>query len=235
MKRIKIKIPSSVKSCSLQQLGQWAKAAEGTHGDKGFETLNFRVNVVSIFSGVKPEVLRTISFKELCVIYFNIQKMLSNHEIAEPLEEIFVAGKAYKFNKDFTKITTGQVVDMKLLEDIHLNAARAMAILYVENGLKYSEPDEDGIIKNPTSIRADIFEKEFPGDVFLNMLDFFLRFYTKMNIASLTIQAAKMEIQKDQMMKTMKKDTKKALGRNGIFGPRISLRSRVRREKRSTK
>jgi hypothetical protein len=117
--------------------------------------------------------------------------MLSEYKSSDPVGTVEIEGKKYHFNKDFNFITTGQIIDLKLIEDIASDPCKAVAICYIEAGLDYCEEDSKGRITNPTDVRYKLFKEHFPGDEFLNFFGFFLREYETRSRAILAIQQLK--------------------------------------------
>jgi hypothetical protein len=130
--------------------------------------------------------------------------MLAQYKSSDPVGTVEIEGKKYSFNKDFNLITTGQIIDLKLIEDIASDPCKAVAICYIEAGLDYCEEDSKGRITNPTDVRYNLFKEHFPGDEFLNFFGFFLREYETRSRAILAIQTLKtmkMKMEMDQELR----------------------------------
>jgi hypothetical protein len=59
--------------------------------------------------------------------------------MAEPIGKVEIDGKVYVFQKDFSKISTGQMIDMKLIENVTEEPAKALAVCYVEERTDYCQ------------------------------------------------------------------------------------------------
>jgi hypothetical protein len=101
-------------------------------------------------------------------------------------------------------MTTGQIIDLKLIENVAEDPCRALAICYVEEGFDYCHEDSKGRVVNPTATRYELFKKHFPGDEFLNYFGFFLHNYEKRKAAILSIQMLKAEMMNKKMIQELK-------------------------------
>jgi len=129
--------------------------------------------------------------------------MLSEYKSSDPVGLVEIEGKKYYFYKDFRFITTGQIIDLKLIEDIASDPCKAVAICYIEEDMDYCHEDSKGRIINPTDVRYKLFKQHFPGDEFLNFFGFFLREYETRNLAILAIQqlrTMKTQLEMDQQL-----------------------------------
>ena len=126
------------------------------------------------------------------------------------------------YEKDFSKISTGQMIDMKLIERVPEEPHRALAICYVEEGMEYCQKDDRGVVLNPNEKREALFKDRFPGDEFLNFFGFFLRESESRRNAILALQVVRMEAQR---MKIMKAVQQTASGLPGQESSSVWLRS----------
>ena len=93
-------------------------------------------------------------------------------------------------------MTTGQIIDLKLIEDISVDPWAPLSIMYVEDGMEYCQEDDRGRVLNPNEKRYLIFREHFPGDEFLNFYAFFLDSLDKRRLAILGIQTARMMMER---------------------------------------
>ena len=177
---MKLNLPKTIKDCTPDQLSKWLLITDSIKdNDNTTDLLIFQCQLLSIFSG---ESLSSIKKADL----YNVQEastyllsVLSAYNYAEPKEVIQIEGKSYFYRKDFSHISTGQIIDLKLIEDISNDPTAVLAIMYVEDGMEYCQEDDRGRVLNPTSKRYDIFKSHFPGDEFLNFFTFFFSLLRK--------------------------------------------------------
>jgi hypothetical protein len=131
-------------------------------------------------------------------------KILTSYNYQEPKELISIDGKLFKFEKNFGHVSTGQIIDLKLIEDISQDPAQALAIMYVEQGMEYCQEDDRGRVLNPNEDRYKIFKDHFPGDEFLNFFSFFLDLSEKRKMAILGIQTARARMEMMQIVQDQK-------------------------------
>jgi hypothetical protein len=123
-----------------------------------------------------------------------------------------VNGKLYYFEKNFARVSTGQIIDLKLIEDISQDPCQALSIMYIEKGMEYCQEDDRSRVLNPNDQRHKEFKEHFPGDEFLNFFSFFLDLSEKRKLAILGIQMARQRME----MMMMEQDLKI---QSGLVGP----------------
>jgi len=166
--------------------------------------IEFQCQLLSIFSGVSTNKIKQGNIDDVQQASSALLDMLSEYKSADPHGVVEIEGKKYYFYKDFRFITTGQIIDLKLIEDIASDPCKAVAICYIEEGLDYCQEDSKGRIINPNENRYKIFKEHFPGDEFLNFFGFFLREYESRSHAILAIQtlrAMKTNLEMDQELR----------------------------------
>lgn len=213
---MEIKVPKTLKECTPVQLAKWIYlAGNGVNLETLTSKLDFRVQVVSIFSGVSRSKLEMCDYRGINAIFEHLINILS-YEPQEPTGEVIIDAKRYVFDKDFKHKSTGQIIDLKLIENVYENPAEVLGILYVEEGMIYNEVNEHDIVLNPLENRKKLFAEKFPGDEFLNVFAFFLSSYEKKKNAiwALTMAKAKMT------METTIQETKQQIAeiQNGMTG-----------------
>ena len=197
--------PKTIKECTPDHLTKWLILAPVIQdADKSFsKMLDFQVQLVSIFTGLPVSKVRKVHVDDILAASTELLKMLSEYRNTEPSEFIEVDGKRYRFEKDFNHVETGQIIDMKLIEDVSMNPCEALAICYIEEGMTYCQEDARGKVLNPNKKREEIFKRAFPGDEFLNFFAFFLRESEKRKLAILGIQIARVMNQNQTMHKKL--------------------------------
>ena len=207
---MKIKIPASVKDMKVGQLSRWAAICRDIEDVSKLETnWDFKVEVVSIFSGETKSVLMQVDSKSLQKIYSDIMRKLMLHVTTEPKGEVMIEGQKFVFKKNFKKITTGQIIDLKGIEDLDQFPEKGLAVCYIQKGYKYGGKDQDNAIKYPNAEREEIFKKHFPGDEFLNWLGFFLRRYEDQKRAISILGIATTETTNKEVLEELETEAKK--------------------------
>lgn len=204
---IKLKLPTRIEDCRPDQLTKWimlTDAMKERQDDEWIGMIEFQCQMLSIFSGLSTNKIKKGNIQDVQEASNTLLAMLSEYKSSDPVGTVEIEGKKYHFNKDFNFITTGQIIDLKLIEDIASDPCKAVAICYIEDGLDYCEEDSKGRIVNPTDVRYNLFKEHFPGDEFLNFFGFFLREYESRNLAILAIQQLKMMKMNLQMTQELK-------------------------------
>ena len=180
-----------------------ADAMKERKDDEWLGMIEFQCQLLSIFSGVSINNIKKGNIDDVQQASSQLLSMLAEYKSSDPVGLVEIEGKKYYFYKDFRFITTGQIIDLKLIEDIASDPCKAVAICYIEEDLDYCHEDSKGRIINPTDVRYKIFKEHFPGDEFLNFFGFFLREYETRNLAILAIQqlrTMKMQLEMDQQL-----------------------------------
>ena len=180
-----------------------ADAMKERKDDEWLGMIEFQCQLLSIFSGVSINNIKKGNIDDVQQASSQLLSMLAEYKSSDPVGLVEIEGKKYYFYKDFRFITTGQIIDLKLIEDIASDPCKAVAICYIEEDLDYCHEDSKGRIINPTDVRYKLFKQHFPGDEFLNFFGFFLREYETRNLAILAIQqlrTMKMQLEMDQQL-----------------------------------
>jgi len=204
---IKLKLPTRIEDCRPDQLTKWimlTDAMKERQDDEWIGMIEFQCQMLSIFSGLSTNKIKKGNIQDVQEASNSLLAMLAQYKSSDPVGTVEIEGKQYNFSKDFNLITTGQIIDLKLIEDIASDPCKAVAICYIEAGLDYCEEDSKGRITNPTEFRYNLFKEHFPGDEFLNFFGFFLREYESRNLAILAIQQLKMMKMNLQMTQELK-------------------------------
>ena len=216
MKTIEVLIPRSVKECTPDQLTKWMLMTEIIEGAKENLTkmLDFQVQLVSVFSGLSVNQVKKVHVDDVISLSMNLLDMLNGYEYQEPQSELIIEGKKYLFEKDFAGYSTGQIIDLKLIEDVSQNPCEALAVCYIEEDMEYCQEDARGKIINPNKKREEIFKRSFPGDEFLNFFAFFFRLLEQRKLAIWGIKMARMKIEKEKINQELSETL------SGLHGPR---------------
>jgi hypothetical protein len=211
---IKLNLPRTINDCLPDQLAKWlllADTMKERKDDEWLAMIDFQCQVISIFSGLTIRQIKKGNIDDVQNAAMSLINMLSQYKQSEPDGVIEIKGKKYYFQKDFRFITTGQIIDLKLIEDIASEPCKAVAICYIEEGMEYCEEDNRGRPLNPTIDRYNLFKEHFPGEEFLNFFGFFFHEYETRKNAILAIQTLR------TMLKNLEMDQELRI-RNGSLG-----------------
>ena len=200
MKQLEIKLPTAISDCTPEQMTRWLMMADAMKDNKDDITqfLIFQCQLLSLFSGESINKIKRADVDSIQDASTHMLKLLTSYQYQEPKEYITIEGQEYRLEKNFGHVSTGQIIDLKLIEDISQDPCQALAIMYVEKGMEYCQEDDRGRTLNPNDKRYNIFKEHFPGDEFLNFFSFFLDLSEKRRLAILGIQMAR---QRMEMMK----------------------------------
>lgn len=191
----------------------WKEAQSNLSG-----MLDFHVQVVSVFTGLKVNEIKRAAVDDVVRLSYRLLNMISDHQMEEPSGRVVIDGQAYVYEKDFSKISTGQMIDMKLIERIPEEPHKALAICYIEEGMEYCQKDDRGRVMNPNEKREALFKERFPGDEFLNFFGFFLHESESRRNAILALQVVRMEAQRIKLMKEVQKTVSGSHGQGSSLG-----------------
>jgi hypothetical protein len=116
---IKIKLPTKIEHCRPDQLAKWmllAEAMKERNDDEWLQLIDFQCQLLSIFSGQSINKIKQGHIDDIQTASSSLVEMLSKYKQAEPNGVVEIEGKKYYFYKDFRFITTGQIIDLKLLK-----------------------------------------------------------------------------------------------------------------------
>lgn len=204
---MKVKLPASLHECKPDQLVKWLMLAEVIKEKKEddlFQMLDFQCQLISIFSGLTVSKVKQLAINDVHRLAGHCTRMLSSYEYAEPLGQVTINGQRYVFEKDFRLITTGQIIDLKLIDDVASDPVQALAICYVEEGMEYCQEDARGRVLNPNDKRYQAFKEEFDGVEFMNFFGFFLRESEKRKDAILAIQTIRTMMNQRKALSTIR-------------------------------
>ena len=176
MKQLNIKLPTTLSNCTPDQMTRWLLMAEAMKDQKDDITqlLIFQCQLLSSFSGESINKIKTADIESIQVASNHLLQLLVSYKYQEPKSEIEVNGKLYYFEKNFARVSTGQIIDLKLIEDISQDPCQALSIMYIEKGMEYCQEDDRSRVLNPNEHRHKEFKEHFPGDEFLNFFSFFI-------------------------------------------------------------
>ena len=220
MKTEEIKIPTSIRSCTPEQMAKWLLLAEGLEDLKGSisKSLDFQCQVVSIFTGISINKIRKYHVDDVVAASISILEMLSEFTVQDPADVLTIEGQEYYFEKDSMAWTTGQIIDMKLIEDVASTPWEALAIMYVEKGMEYCQEDDRGKVLNPNKKREEVFKRFFPGDEFINFFYFFFQDSERRKRAISMIQIQRMMEERKKIEKNLSEIVNGSHGQSSSSG-----------------
>lgn len=213
-----ITLPKTIADCSPEQISKWIILTQDVEYDKLnalMDKLNFRVEVLAIFSNWSKDEIRQLDYRDVNELFAKCIDFLSEWADGEPQDNLELDGNTYVFDKEFSHFTTGQMIDLKLIEDIHNDPYEALSILYIEEGMTYNELDDKKHVKNPTNKRKEVFRKSFPGDEFIKVLAFFLTKYEQRKNATFALQMARSQATMEMIREELKQSIQTLSGTTG--------------------
>jgi hypothetical protein len=181
-------------------------------------SLDFQCQLISIFSGLSVNKVRKAHIDDVLACTKHIIAMLSTYIQKElPTGRVVIDGVTYLFEPDISVMSTGQVIDLKLIESVQEDPCAALAICYIEEGMEYAQEDHRGKVLNPSSKRKEIFKKAFPGDEFIDFFAFFLQQSQLRKLAILEIQLIRAK-QQTKMLNKITAAQMKEMTRSGSSG-----------------
>ena len=206
-----LKVKTNLEDYRIHHIRQWAEFIE-TEPD--FQTVAARIRFVSIFSGMDEATLRKVDMVQLNEVFYAYTEMLANHKKRKPKLKFRVGGRkflwwtfggqVYKMHDSFKKFTTGQIVDIKTIENVYEDGALFLATLFVPAGEEYGDSDRHE--------RSKVFAKHYPADEFVNLLAFFFESYEKRKTALLTLQLMRARKEATEVLKEIQEEMKSTNG-----------------------
>jgi hypothetical protein len=191
MKHIEIKLPTTLQDCTPDMMSKWLMIAPVYQeaSEDLMTSLDFQCQLISIFSGLSVNTVRKAHIDDVLACTKHIIELLGTYVQKElPTGRVVIDGVTYLYEPDISTMSTGQIIDLKLIESVAEDPCAALAICYIEEGMEYAQEDQRGKVINPSSKRKEKFLKSFPGDEFLDFFGFFLRQSQLRSLAILEIQ-----------------------------------------------
>jgi len=198
MKAIEIKLPATLQDCTPDMMSKWLMVAPVYQeaAEDMMTSLDFQCQLISIFSGLSVSKVRKAHIDDVLSCSKHILTILGTYVQQEkPSGKVVIDDVVYLFEPDISVMSTGQIIDLKLIESVQEDPCGALAICYIEEGMEYAQEDDRGKVLNPSVKRKEIFKKAFPGDEFIDFFAFFLRQSEQRRLAILEIQIIRMKNQ----------------------------------------
>lgn len=172
-KPIEVKIPTNPKDLRIRHFASMAlmPQKEIMYGDEG-------VYFLSSFTGVRYHKLMDFRVDDIRVMIATARATLSKMKLTSKLpERVTFAGTSYVL-VDPKKVGIGWHIDFNHGNKnswITKDPVRLSCMFYLQEGLNYSDVDENDNIKFPIDSRYEIFKEHFPLELFMPCCDFFLK------------------------------------------------------------
>jgi hypothetical protein len=205
MKAIEITLPGTIQDCTPDMMAKWLMIAPVYQeaSEDLMTSLDFQCQLISIFSGLSVNQVRKAHVDDVLECTRHILEMLSTYKQKnKPTGRVEIDGVVYCYEPDISVMTTGQIIDLKLIESVQEDPCAALAICYIEEGMEYAQEDHRGKVLNPSSKRKEIFKRSFPGDEFIDFFAFFLQQSQQRKLAILGIQMIRMKQQTARLNRT---------------------------------
>lgn len=225
MSQIDIKLPATLQDCTPDMMSKWLMIAPvyKEAAEDLMTSLDFQCQLISIFSGLTVSKVRKAHVDDVLKCSKHILTILGTYVQKEiPTGRVMIDGVVYIFTPDISVMTTGQIIDLKLIESVQEDPCAALAICYIEEGMEYCQEDDRGKVLNPSAKRKEIFKNGFPGDEFIDFFAFFLQQSELRKLAILGIQMMRAKEQMKMMRKTTAAQMKEMTA-NGTSGQGSSL------------
>jgi len=206
MKKIEITLPRTLQDCTPDMMAKWLMIAPVYQeaAEDMMTSLDFQCQLISIFSGLSTGQVRRAHVDDVMHCSKHILELLGTYKQKDkPTGRVVIDGVTYLYEPDISVMSTGQIIDLKLIESVAEDPCAALAICYIEEGMEYAQEDHRGKVLNPSSKRKEIFKRSFPGDEFIDFFAFFLQQSKQRKLAILQIQLMRTQ----EQMKMLKKTT----------------------------
>lgn len=197
MSSIEIKLPASLEKYSIHQANDLLQFLSSRNNKKDWLTLDI-LELISIVSGVSVKDLRRVDIGSIKEAYAHLRKTIARPK-QDPPEKIKIKGKVYEFDKKMGKQwAASRFIDAENSgTDLKTFPEKFVAISYLEEGKEYDDTSVDE--------RAELFKNHFPGSVYVDLTDFFLRKFEMLSPGFLVLQNARSQILRKQALTMLKK------------------------------
>lgn len=169
MKQIEVRLPRNSKELRIKHFASMAMLPV-----KDFSTDRDRILFLSEFLGLHYNEVLRFRISDIAKMAKHAAKAISKMDLTSALPEtIELKGQRFCL-VDPDKIGIGWHIDFSATS-IKKDPVRLACLFYVPEGFNYSDVDQNGNLEHPIASRYDLFEREFPLDLFIRSSDFFLR------------------------------------------------------------
>lgn len=166
---IEVKLPGSQKDLRIKHFKSMANMPEN-----GFRSEQENLVFLAEFLGLTYNQILDFTRKDVHRMTALAMKALSKMDLVSKLPATITL-KGQKFCLvDPEMIGIGWQIDFKGAS-IFKDPVRLACLFYLQEGFNYSSVDENGNITYPIASRQELFEQEFPLDLFIRCANFFLK------------------------------------------------------------
>lgn len=188
-----VKIPTNAKGLRIKHFASMSYVPQEDFKDEG-ESLLF----LAEFTGLGYNKMLDFTVKDIKKMTATAIKAMASMDLVSPLPKtIKLDGQVFNL-VDPDKAGIGWHIDFKN-SSIKKDPVRLACLFYLPDGYSYSDVDENGNIKFPIASRYELFEKEFPLDIFIRCANFFLKRSLTSTKRSMVIEIANQKANKISM------------------------------------
>lgn len=166
---IELRMPASSKELRIKHFNSMSMIPEN-----GFNDENGGLLFLAEFTGLQYNRILDFTMKDIGKMITLAVKALSTMDVTSKLPKtISLKGQEF-YLVEPDKVGIGWHIDFKN-SSIVKDPVRLACLFYLPKGYSYSDVDENGNILYPLSSRHELFENEFPLDLFIRCSNFFLK------------------------------------------------------------
>lgn len=182
---IEVKMPAGPQDLRIKNFHSMQHIPEG-----GFKKTRDSILFLAEFTGLKYGQILDFTSSDVDKMTSLAVKALSKMDLISKLpKEIVLKGQTFEL-VDPEKIGIGWHIDFEGCS-IQKDPVRLACMFYVQKGFNYSDVDQNGNITYPIASRYELFEQEFPLDLFIRSSNFFLKRSLTSIKRSMAIEVAK--------------------------------------------
>lgn len=166
---MEVKIPTNHKGLRIRHFDSVSMVPEG-----GFKRPEDSLVFLAEFTGLRYNQLLDFTLEDICRMTITATKALAGMDLTSALPDSIVLGGKEFYKVDPEKAGIGWHIDFSNTS-IKKDPVRLACLFYLPKGFKYSDVDENGNITHPIASRKELFEQEFPLDLFIRSANFFLK------------------------------------------------------------
>lgn len=152
-------------------------------------TVSLKIDTIHKFSGISKPRLHSVPESDLTKMFNHLMSIIASMDYkSDPPKEIFIMGRGFTL-VDFEKAPAGWHADNEA-SDYILDPVRLACICYIPTGSYYGEIDQHENLVHPISSRWNLFNEQFPLEVFLQLNAFFLRKFSR-SMNAFTVRSLK--------------------------------------------
>lgn len=167
---IEVTLPRGPKELRIRHFKSMAVVPQE---DKGMDEQT-QILFLADFLGIKYNQVLDFTTKDIRKMVSLAMSALSKMDLTSKIPETITLGGKKFYKADPSKVGIGWHIDFRAC-NIQKDPVRLACLYYLPEGYNYSDVDANGNITHPIDSRYDLFEAEFPLDLFIRSSDFFLR------------------------------------------------------------